>query len=139
MTFLTRGALAASLTALLALASALPAAASTGEHGGHGEHGALGGGYSLLTIDTSAQYPCDAGTCWGVLIGEGLRPVSEVIVNWAGGPGGSGEFAAFADNEGNLDGLALNLACGESISDVRAMGTTSAGLLITSTVHTAPC
>jgi len=230
MTFLTRAALAASLTALVALAPALPAAAGSGDHGdrtsasqtvdrpdhslnrldrgdhhgwgdrddhggrrdhdgwggrgdhgdrhgrGHGhhhgdhdrpssacaglgyqnlvraetgigfssraecvQHGALGGSYSLLTVDTSAQYPCDSGTCWGVLIGQGLQPVSEVIVNWSGGPGGSGEFAAFADNEGDVDDTALNLACGASISDVRAMGTTSGGLSIMSTVATAPC
>lgn len=103
------------------------------------QHGALGGTYSLLDVDTTARYDCPGGgTCWGVLIGQGLQPESEVSVTWSAA-GAPGSLDLLSDDDGDLPETSLNFACGTPIAGIRALGTTSGGLSLEAAPVAAPC
>jgi hypothetical protein len=96
-------------------------------------HGAKGGAIASLEILTNT-YPCSAGTCWGTLIGSGLKPNTVWTVVSFAGP----LRADFADATGSVNER-LNINCGGSLSDVRAASTTAGGAVIQSPFVQPPC
>ena len=100
-------------------------------------HGARGGAIAPLQVLTDT-YPClhFEGTCWGTVSGSGLRPGGA----WVAIDASTGVPFVFGETDatGSVS-LKLDLACGGTITSVRASAETSAGANIVSPTVDAPC
>jgi hypothetical protein len=100
-------------------------------------HAAKGGAIASLQVLTDT-YPClqAEGTCWGTVSGSGLRPGEA----WTAVDASTGEPFVFGETDatGSLS-QKLDLACGGTITSVRAISETSTGAKIDSPTVDAPC
>ena len=104
-------------------------------------HGAQGGAAATLLIQTLTSkgqpdtYPCSAGTCWGHVVGSGLRPGSSwnvVLDSIPIGPSG------VVDANGDVN-QPIDQACQDHFQNIQATAETALGKPITALPADSPC